>query len=468
MRLFSQETYLNRRSRLKEKIQTGVLLFMGNDESSSNFKDNWYPFRQDSTFLYFFGLDIPGLTAVIDVDQDWEILFGNNLTTEELIWHGAHPPLSELAEAVGIKITKTKNELPKFLAKNSNQQIHFLPPYRPENIQKLAEWLLIPIQEIPSRASVDLIKEVVDLRSIKTEEEIKEISKAVNISVRMHKRAMQEAKPGMKEYELLGLVNGEALALGGHLSFTPIITINGQILHNHNYSNTLTTGKMLLADFGAESTMRYAGDITRTYPIGTEFTPAQKEIYQIVFNAYQAAVAALKPGIRFKEVHLLACKKLAEGLKELGFMKGNLDDAVNQGAHALFFQCGLGHMMGLDVHDMEDLGEEYVGYTDELKKSKQFGLKSLRLGKELEKGFVVTIEPGIYFIPQLIDQWQSEKLHIEFINYEKLLEYRDFGGIRMEDAYVINNSGSTLLGDPLEIEIGDVERIRGEKYQHLL
>ncbi|MDI1322054.1 MAG: aminopeptidase P family protein [Algoriphagus sp.] len=462
MKTFSKETYIERRNQLKLKVGSGVLLFLGNEESSSNFKDNWYPFRQDSSFLYFFGLDMPGLAAIIDIDQDQEIIFGDNLTTVEVIWQGAHPPLSELAEAVGIKINQPINELSKFLDKAANQQIHFLPPYRPENTQKLSEWLHFPVSEIPGRASVDFIKSIVALRSIKTEEEITEINKAVNISVRMHKRSMKEAKPGMKEYQLLGLVNGEALALGGHLSFAPIITIDGQILHNHNYSNTLTTGKMLLGDFGAESAMRYAGDITRTFPVGPEFSPTQKEIYQIVFNAYQAAVAALKPGIRFKEVHLLACRKLAEGLKDLGLMKGNLDDAVERGAHALFFQCGLGHMMGLDVHDMEDLGEEYVGYTDELKKSKQFGLKSLRLGKELEKGYVVTIEPGIYFIPQLIDQWQAENLHSEYINYDKLAEYRGFGGIRVEDAYVITESGSKLLGDPLEIEIADVERIRGK------
>jgi Xaa-Pro aminopeptidase len=463
MKTFPKETYIVRRNQLKKKMGSGLLLFLGNEESSSNFKDNWYPFRQDSSFLYFFGLDMPGLAAIIDVDQDQEIIFGDNLTTVEVIWQGAHPPLSELAEAVGIKITQPKNELPKFLDKAANQQIHFLPPFRPENTQKLSDWLQTPMQEISSRASVDLIKAVVAMRSIKTEEEIMEINKAVNISVSMHKKVIKQAKAGMKEYELLGLVNGEALALGGHLSFAPIITIDGQILHNHNYSNTLTTGKMLLGDFGSESAMRYAGDITRTFPVGPEFSPAQKEIYQVVFNAYQAAVAALKPGIRFKEVHLLACKKLAEGLKELGLMKGNLDDAVNEGAHALFFQCGLGHMMGLDVHDMEDLGEEYVGYTDELKKSKQFGLKSLRLGKELEKGYVVTIEPGIYFIPQLIDQWQAENLHSDYINYDKLAEYRSFGGIRVEDAYLITESGSKLLGDPLEIEIEDVERIRRRK-----
>jgi Xaa-Pro aminopeptidase len=460
MNTFSKETYAERRNRLKKKMGSGMLLFLGNEESSSNFKDNWYPFRQDSSFLYFFGLNMPGLAAIIDIDQDLEIIFGDNLTTVEVIWQGAHPPISELAEAVGIQITKTKKELTKWLEKHTHQKIHFLPPYRPENIQKLAEWLSIPNAEITSQASVDFIKAVVALRSIKSEEEIVEINKAVNISVSMHKKAMKEAKPGMKEYQLLGLVNGEALALGGHLSFPPIITIDGQILHNHNYSNTLTEGKMLLGDFGAESAMRYAGDITRTFPVGAAFSASQKEIYQIVFNAYQAAVAALKPGIRFKDVHLLACRKLAEGLKELGLMKGNLDDAVEKGAHALFFQCGLGHMMGLDVHDMEDLGEEYVGYTDELKKSKEFGLRSLRLGKELESGYVITIEPGIYFIPQLIDQWQSENLHSEYINYEKLAQYRNFGGIRVEDGYLITDSGSQILGDPLEIEIKDVERVR--------
>lgn len=462
MNTFPKETYIERRKQLKKKMGSGVLLFLGNEESCSNFKDNWYPFRQDSSFLYFFGLNMPGLAAIIDIDQDQEIIFGDNLTTVEVIWQGAHPPLSELAKSVGIEITQAKSELPRFLDKAANQQIHFLPPYRPENTQKLSEWLLFPIQEISSRASVDFIKAIVAQRSIKTEEEIREINKAVNISVSMHKRAMKEAKPGMKEYQLLGMIYGEALALGGHLSFAPIITIDGQILHNHNYSNTLTEGKMLLGDFGAESAMRYAGDITRTFPAGIEFSPKQKEIYQIVLSAYKSAVAALKPGIRFKEVHLLACKTLAEGLKKLGLMKGDLDEAVNQGAHALFFQCGLGHMMGLDVHDMEDLGEEYVGYTDELKKSKQFGVKSLRLGKELEKGYVVTIEPGIYFIPQLIDQWQAENLHSDFINYDKVAEYRDFGGIRVEDAYLITESGSKLLGDPLEIEIVDVERIRGK------
>lgn len=439
---------------------SGVLLFLGNEESSMNFKDNWYPFRQDSTFLYFFGLDMPGLTAMIDVDQDVEIIFGDDLTTIETIWQGSHPPLSDLASAVGVEKTKSKSEISKFLGSVSSQKIHFLPPYRPENSQKLSAWLDISTHEIPSSVSDEFIKAVVSLRSIKSEEEILEITNAVNMSVSMHKRLMREAKPGMKEYELLGLVNHEAISAGGSVSFPPIITIDGQILHNHNYSNTLVQGKMLLGDFGAESAMHYAGDITRTIPVGPKFSDSQRDIYQIIFNAYQSAVELSKPGVKFKDVHLAACRKLAEGLKDLGIMKGNLDDAVQQGAHALFFQCGLGHMMGLDVHDMEDLGEQYVGYTDELLKSSQFGLKSLRLGKELEKGYVITIEPGIYFIPKLIEQWEGEELNSDYIDYNALSHFKDFGGIRVEDGFQITAEGAKVLGNPLEIEIDEVEGLR--------
>ena len=467
MNIFSKEVYVERRKILKEKIGTGILLFLGNSESCINFKDNWYAFRQDSTFLYFFGLDIPDLTAIIDVEKNIEILFGDNLTTEETIWQGDHPPLSDLATMVGVGKSQSKNWITKFLASVSHRKIHFLPPYRPENLQKLGYLLDKSLQEIRTLFSIDFIKAVVSLRSIKSDEEIRELTKAVHISVNMHRRLMQKARAGMKEFQLLGLVTGEALSLGGQVSFPPIITTEGQILHNHNYSNTLKEGKILLGDFGAESGMHYAGDITRTIPVGSRFSDSQREIYQIVLNAYHAAVAKLKPGIRFKDVHLMACKKLAEGLKELGIMKGNLDDAVNQGAHALFFQCGLGHMMGLDVHDMEDLGEEYVGYTEDLKKSTQFGLKSLRLGKELEKGFVITIEPGIYFIPKLIDQWKAENLHSDYINYEKLMHYMDFGGIRVEDGYVITETCSKLLGEPLEIEIREVEQLR-EKYSSMM
>lgn len=461
MNLFSKATYVKRRENLKQEIDRGILLFMGNEESSINFKDNWYPFRQDSSFLYFFGLDLPGLTAIINIDEGTEILFGDDVSTVDSVWLGTQPSIADLGRAVGIETTRSKSDFISFLAKVNQRKLHILPQFRPENIQQLSGGLHINSQEVLAMASEEFIKAIVGLRSIKSAEEIQEITKAVNISVALHKKVMREAKPGMKEYELLGKVVGQAISSGGHLSFPPIITTNGQTLHNHQYSNTLTAGKMLLCDCGAESSMHYAGDITRTIPVGPKFSDRQKDIYQIVRNAHQAAIDALRPGEKFIDIHLLACKKLAEGLKDLGLMKGNINDAVAKGAHALFFPCGLGHMMGLDVHDMEDLGEQYVGYTNEIKKSSQFGLKSLRLGKELEEGYVLTIEPGIYIIPQLIDQWQSKNVHKEYINYDKLDDYRQFGGIRIEDDFEITPNGSKLLGEPLEIEIDELEALRG-------
>lgn len=443
----------------------GILLFLGNEQSSINFKDNWYPFRQDSSFLYFFGLDIPGLTAIIDIDEDQDILFGNDPSTEEAVWHGAHPSIGELAGTIGVEIIRSRNDITRFIAGSYGRVLHFLPPFRPENKQRLSEWLKIPVNEISQLASEPFIKAVVSLRSIKSTEEIVEITKAVNTSIGLHKTVMQEARPGMKEHELVGMVYGKAIGVGGNLAYPPILTVNGQILHNHDHSFTMRSGRMLLCDVGAETEMHYAGDITRTFPVGKEFTLLQKEMYQIVLDAHHSAIEALKPGTRFMDIHLLACKKLAEGLKELGLMKGNMEDAVNQGAHALFFQCGLGHMMGLDVHDMEDLGEHFVGYTQDLQKSTQFGLKFLRLGKELERGFVLTVEPGIYIIPQLIDLWQNEKRHTNYINYGKLSIYRDFGGIRVEDNFLITESGFQLLGEPLESSIEGIEGIRGKSVE---
>lgn len=460
MKAFSKTTYIERRKQLKLLVGRGKLLLLGNEESSMNFKDNWYPFRQDSNFLYFFGLDLPGLAAIIDIDEDKEILFGDDFSAEESVWHGATLGLNELADAVGVSTVSSLKSISNSLKDIQKSKVHFLPPYRPENSHKLSAWLNLPYLNIPSLASVDFIKAVVKLRSVKSQEELHEIKKAVSCSVAMHQRVMREAKPGMKEFELVGLITGEAIRSGGNLSFTPIITIDGQILHNHNYSQTLTEGKMLLCDFGAETAMHYAGDITRTIPVGHTFTDGQKEVYQIVHNAHLKGIAALKPGVKFWDVHLLACKEIAEGLRAIGLMKGDLDDAVEQGAHALFFPCGLGHMMGLDVHDMEDLGEEFVGYTETQKKSTQFGLRSLRLGKELEAGYVLTVEPGIYFNPLLMDQWQAEKRHFDYINYDQLAKFRDFGGIRIEDDFVITESGYELLGDPLETEIGDVEGMR--------
>ncbi len=460
--MFQTSTYVQRREELRKQVKSGVILLLGNEDSPMNYKDNPYHFRQDSTFLYYFGLDFAGLAAVIDVDAGKEIIFGNELTIDDIVWMGTQPTLKEKSQLVGVGHTQPMAELKGFLgtAVQQGRAVHFLPPYRPENKIKLWELLGFVPTEVESQSSVELVKGVVAQRSVKTAEEIAEIEKAVDISVDMHVSAMKMARPGMVEAEVAAEILRIAQAAGGHTSFPIICTINGQTLHNHYHGNRLESGRLVLCDTGAETSMRYAGDLSSTFPVDPTFTTKQKEIYQIALKVHQAAVSTLAPGVENKQVHLAACKAIAEGLKDLGLMQGNIEDAVAEGAHAMFFPCGVGHMMGLDVHDMEDLGEVYVGYGGK-PKSTQFGLKSLRLARALEPGFVVTIEPGIYFIPELIDRWKAEKKFTQFINYEKLEEYRDFGGLRNEEDFLITEDGSRLLGKKKPMTIEEVEALRG-------
>lgn len=459
--MFPATTYIQRRKHLMDQVESGIILFLGNEESSMNYKDNTYHFRQDSSFLYFFGLDFANLAAIIDVDQGTETIFGNELTMDDIVWMGTQPTLREKAEGVGIKSTSPMENLKTLLQKAQIKQkkIHFLPPYRPENILKLNDMLNIPPSGTARMASVELIQAVVDQRNIKSPEEIDEIEKAVNISADMHLASMKMARPGMYEYEIAAEIQRVAQTANAQLAFPIILTVNGQTLHNHYHGNRLEEGMMLLNDSGAETDKHYAGDLSHTFPVGEKFTQKQKEIYLIALNAHQAAVEALKPGVKFREIHLTACKNIAQGMKDMGFMKGDMDEAVSLGAHALFFQCGTGHMMGLDVHDMEDLGEKYVGYLGE-EKSTQFGLKSLRLARALEPGFVVTIEPGIYFIPELIDMWHNEKKFDQFINYDKVLSYKEFGGLRSEEDFLITPDGHRMLGKPVPKTIEEIEAIR--------
>ena len=349
------------------------------------------------------------------------------------------------------------NDLKK--AQNSGRTIHFLPPYRNETRIKLLEWLDISPGEAGTKASLKLIKAVIKQRNYKSEEEIVEIEKAVNTSVDMHLAAMRMTRPGMTEAEIAAEVERIALATDRTISFPVIATINGQTLHNHYHGNRIKEGQMFLLDAGAETPMGYAGDLSSTFPVGKTFSIRQKEIYQVALDAHEKAIAMLKPSIPFKEIYFESARTMMEGMKMLGFVKGDVNEAVEKGAHAMFFPCGLGHMMGLDVHDMEDLGEQYVGYDNEAK-STEFGLKSLRLGRKLEPGFVLTIEPGIYFIPQLIDLWKSEKRFEAFLNYDKIEEYRDFGGLRNEEDFLITETGARLLGKPLAKTIEEVENER--------
>jgi len=457
--MFAKETYIARRAKLKQTIGSGLLLFIGNDESGMNYADNTYHFRQDSTFLYFFGLPYAGLSAIIDIDNNREIIFGDELTIDAIVWMGTQPTLKEKSELSGISEVRPFNEIESYLknAQQKKQAVHYLPTYRAEHQVKLQNWLgIYPGTEKPS---VPFIMGVVNQRNYKSDEEIAEIDKACTVTADMHLTAMRMVRPGIRECEVAAAVAEVAYASDYQLSFPIIATINGQTLHNHYHGNMIKSGDMLLLDAGAETEMGYAGDMSSTIPADSTYTTRQKDIYDIQVAAHEAAVAALRPGIKFEDVYDLSLTVIMEGLKNLGFVKGDPKDAVKAGAAALFMPCGLGHMMGLDVHDMENLGEVYVGYNGRAK-STQFGRKSLRLGRELETGFVLTIEPGIYFIPELIDLWKGENRFAEFINYEKVVTYKDFSGIRNEEDYLITNNGARLLGKKIPIRTGEVEALR--------
>lgn len=465
LHLFEKQVYTNRRQVLKQAMaNNGLVVLMGNEDSSMNYKDNTYLFRQDSTFLYYFGLDTHGLAAIIDTDTGEEIIFGTELTIDDIVWTGTLPTISEMAGMVGVTQTEPYGKIAEYIYKAmaAGRPVHILPPYRPENKIKLAAWLNTDLAGLSQFVSVKLTKAVIAQRVIKTPLEIAELEKAVNISVDMELAVIKYTRPGIKEYELVAKAHEVAIANNAHLGYPAIITTHGQTLHTHYYGNTLEEGRMVLSDIGAENAMHYGGDLTRTFPVGKTFTTRQAELYEVVLNSMNHAIDMLKPGVRYKDIHLAAGQKLMEGLNAVGITKGDAAEAVQAGAHTMFFQCGLGHMLGMDTHDMEDLGEQYVGYTDALKKETQiFGLKSLRLGRELEAGFVLTVEPGIYIIPELIDRWQAENKYADFINYDVLNTYRDFGGIRIEDNFLITDTGSRVLGKYLPKSLKEIEGLKG-------
>lgn len=446
--MFAKEIYNKRRAELKQKLSSGLVFLLGNEESGMNFRDNIYPFRQDSTFLYYVGLDKASLYFVLDIDNGKEILFGDNISIDDIIWFGPTPSLEEEASKSGIADVRPISELQSYLdnAIAQKQDVKFLPPYRDEHTLKLHELLHIPLKEIEAKVSVPLIKAVVDMRSHKQPEEIEEINKAVDISNDMHRLFFKETQAGIREYQVAGQLEGLAFGKGGRLSYPIILTVNGETLHIHARGTVMQNGQLALCDAGAETAMHYAGDLTRVAPVNGKFTDVQKHIYNTVLAMQTAAIEASKSGVLYKDVHAVAAKVLLQGLKDAHIVKGDIDEALANDVHTLFFQHGLGHMMGLDVHDMENLGEKYVGYTDDLKKATAFGWKSLRLGRALEKGFVFTIEPGCYFIPALIDEWKSSNKLSEFVDYNELEKYRQFGGIRIEDNFLITENGASILG----------------------
>lgn len=458
--MFDSQIYIQRRNTLKNNFKKGLLLFLGNNESPMNYSDNTYHYRQDSSFLYYWGINQPGMAAVLNLDKDEEIIFGNERSIDDIVWMGFDESIKDKAENVGVKkvqpYVKLKSYLKKYKAKDV--KIHYLPQYRYDNIILIEELLGIKHSKVNGNASGKLVKAVIKQRSIKGEEEIREIEKAIDTSYLMNTTAMKLMKPGMVEREVFGTIEGIALSKGNGVSFPIIFSVNGQILHNHAHENIMNDGQIAVLDSGAETMLGYASDITRTIPVNGKFSEKQREIYNIVLESQLEAIAMMKPGIKFKEVHLKAAKIIAIGLKGLGIMKGDTDEAVRKGAHALFFPHGLGHMMGLDVHDMENLGENYVGYDKKSKRSNQFGLAYLRLGKELEPGYIVTVEPGCYFIPALIEQWRKSKKHKNFINYNVLDSYMDFGGVRIEDDVLVTEEGNKILGKPIPKTVEEIEK----------
>jgi Xaa-Pro dipeptidase len=458
--MFSKETYIQRRKALKSQIGSGLILILGNNESPVNGPYNDYTYRQDSCFLYFFGAKRDGLAGVIDVDNDREYLLGDDIDIDDIIWYGSVDSVASMGEAVGVDHSGSFAQLKSLVesALNEGRTIHYLPPYRHDNQILLQDLLGISTHDLQAKASVELIKAIVKLRSTKSDDEITEIERACAIGFKMHTTAMKLCQPGVTEHFIGGMISGIAEAFGAMVSFPSIVSMHGEVMHGYPSDSHLETGRLLLCDAGAETVNHYCSDNTRTTPISGKFTNRQKEIYSIVEECHDLALQEAKPGIRWYDVHMDVCKHIINKMKELGLMKGDTEEAAKAGAHALFLPHGLGHMMGMDVHDMEALGQQYVGFDDEIQPSTQFGTASLRMGRKLEEGFVVTDEPGIYFIPALIDLWKKEGTNAEFLNFDVIEKYKDFGGVRIEDDILITADGARILGrDKIPYHIDDVE-----------
>lgn len=449
--MFSKETYVNRRAELKKLVKSGIIILFGNNESPANFPANgYYPFRQDSTFLYYFGPKRDGLVGVIDVDNDKDLLIGNDIDIDDIVWYGSVDSVHDMAEHAGVKESAPMKQLQVICdnAMKEKRTIHFLPPYRHDTMIQIFDLLGIHPSKQREAASVELIKAVVKMRSTKEQQEIEEIERACAIGYKMHTTAMRVTKPGVTEKYVGGQVNGIANSYGAMVSFPTIFSQHGEIMHGNPSMAVLESGRLALCDCGGETMEHYCSDNTRTFPVNGKFTQRQLEIYSIVEDCHDLALKISKPGVKYFDVHMDVCRLMTDRLKELGLMMGDTEEAVRAGAHAMFLPHGLGHMMGMDVHDMEGLGQTYVGFDDETRPNlEQFGTNCLRMGRRLEEGFVVTDEPGIYFIPALIDEWRAKGLHKDFINYEKLETYKDFGGIRIEDDILITSDGCRFLGE---------------------
>ncbi|MBP3838079.1 MAG: aminopeptidase P N-terminal domain-containing protein [Prevotella sp.] len=451
--MFKKETYIKRRNELKTMVGNGVIILFGNNESPCNYPNNgYYPFRQDSSFLYYFGQQRDGLVGVMDIENDRDTLIGNDIDIEDIVWYGSVDSVRDLAAQVGVEHSAPMVALQDICnnAQKQGRKIHFLPPYRFDTKLQITDLLGIHHSQQKNAASMELIRAVVKMRSVKDAEEIEELERAAEIGYKMHTTAMRLTKPGVTEKFIGGQIDGIAASYGAKVSFPTIFSQHGEIMHGNPSMATLEAGRLALCDCGAETINFYCSDNTRTLPVSGKYTQRQLEIYSIVEACHDHALEISKPGVRYMDVHLSVCRMMADRLKELGLMKGNTEDAVRAGAHAMFLPHGLGHMMGMDVHDMEGLDQRNVGFDEETQPMlDQFGTNALRMGRRLEEGFVVTDEPGIYFIPALIDDWRAQGLHKDFLNYDLIETYKDFGGIRIEDDILITKDGCRFIGKEL-------------------
>lgn len=447
--LFSKNTYVERRARLRQLVGHGLIVLMGNNESPMNYPSNTYKFRQDSSFLYFFGQHRDGLVGVIDADSGAETLLGDEIDIDDIVWYGEVTSVVQMAEECGVAHTAPMAALTEMVAQaqKAGRKVHFLPPYRHETMIRLHDLLGIHPSQQHDAASQELIQAVIQLRLVKSAEEIEELERAAAIGYEMHTTAMRICRPGVTEAYIGGVLDGIAASHGSMVSFQSIVSMHGEILHGYPSARPLEAGRLLLCDAGAETREHYCSDHTRTTPISGTFTQRQKDIYNIVVDCHDLALTHARPGVRWWDVHYDVCRLMTNRLKDLGLMKGDTEAAVQAGAHALFLPHGLGHAMGMDVHDMEGLGQTFVGYDEETRPSTQFGTASLRFARRLEEGHVVTDEPGIYFIPALIDLWRKEGTNAEFLCFDEIEKYKDFGGIRIEDDVLITKDGCRFLGE---------------------
>lgn len=455
-----------RRQALSRLVGSGLVLLFGNNDSPANYPSNAYKFRQDSAFLYFFGQHRDGLVGVIDVDQHTETLVGNEIDIDDIVWFGSVKSVSAMAEECGVGATAPMSSLADMVQKalKAGRQVHFLPPYRYDTQIQIMDLTGIHPSKQREAASMPLIQAVIKLRSTKSAEEIAEIERACAIGYKMHVTAMKMCRPGVTEQAIGGAIDGVAYAEGCMPSFQSIVTMHGEIMHGNPSPRQLESGRLMLCDAGAETNENYCSDNTRTTPICGHYTQRQRDIYSIVSDCHDLVLDVARPGVKWWDVHFDVCRLMTNRLKELGLMKGDTEEALRAGAHALFLPHGLGHMMGMDVHDMEGLGQTNVGYDDEVRPSSQFGTASLRFARKLEPGFVVTDEPGIYFIPDLIDLWKREGHNAEFLNFEEIEKFKDFGGIRIEDDVLITENGCRFLGEQrIPYHMDEVEQFLAER-----